>query len=153
MQKPAFGQPRQLLESDVTKQVKSFMEAHGWRSVRMQRMVLPGSFQTGEPGMADTCWIRYEPRPEFPALGLILWIEYKKESDRRKCRCLQNLGTRKRCTPCDQKNWQAKERARGAVVWIVNDIDWFIELYRKNFGWLHTGESGTGQLSLEVSNA
>lgn len=147
-QRIAFGQPKQLLEADVTKQVKGFLEAHGWRCIRMQRMVLPGSFQTGEPGMADSCWIRYEPRPKFPALSLVLWIEYKAESDRRKCRCLQNLGTRKRCSVCDQKNWQKRERERGAMVWIVTDLDWFVSLYRKNFGWLHAGDGARGQLNL-----
>lgn len=144
----AFGQKTELLEADVVKQVKSFLEAHGWRSIRMQRMVMPGMFQTGEPGMADSCWIRYDPRPEFPAMAMVIWLEYKGPSDKRKCRCAQIAGTKKRCTVCDQAAWQKRERARGAVVWIVNDIDFFISLYKRVFGWLHEGESARGQLEL-----
>jgi len=136
--------PRPLAESDVTKQVRDFMESHGWRSVRMQRTIVPGQFSTCEPGTADFLFLYYARKA-----ALALWVEFKRPKARMQCRCLQNRGTRKRCTFCDQKQWTDKERARGGIVWAgVADIDWFIEQYDKAFGWLHSGEVARGQLDL-----
>src|SRR6516164_1724905 len=108
------GKPH-LVESDITRQVKDFMVAHGWRSIRNQRMVLPGTFQTGEPGMPDMVFIRYLQN----GVALVLWVEFKKPGDNRKCTCVKNAGTRRRCTVCDQKAWRDRERQRGGIVWTV----------------------------------
>jgi len=40
----ALQPPLKLKERDVVKQVKDFLAWRGWRAVRMQRMILPGSF-------------------------------------------------------------------------------------------------------------
>jgi hypothetical protein len=138
-----------LSEASVTEQVKSFLEARGWRAVRNQRTVMPGHFQTGEPGMADFCFVYYKPTKRYPALSLTLWVEFKKKNSRMRCKCIENRGTRKRCTMCDQKNWRDRERARGALVFTgVDDCEWFIEQYETLFAWLHTGDAARGQLDL-----
>jgi hypothetical protein len=137
--------PTGLTESDVTGQLKAFMEAKGWRPIRMQRTIVPGQFSTCEPGTADFLFLYYAAK----GAALALWIELKKPKARMTCKCLQNRGTRKRCTMCDQINWRTKERARGAVVWAgVDDIAVFIEAYEKSYGWLHAGAAARGQLDL-----
>lgn len=115
-----------LSESQISNQVKGFMEAHGWRALRNTRMIAPGRFQTGEPGMPDYLFLRYSPIQT-------LWIEFKRPEDRRKCACLKNAGTRKRCTVCDQKAWKDREKLRGAMVWTVKDYDAFVTLYGDRF--------------------
>jgi hypothetical protein len=134
-----------LTEADITTAVRSFMEAKGWRPVRMQRTIVPGQFSTCEPGTADFEFIYYAKA----GMAFILWVELKKPKARMTCRCLQNRGTRKRCTYCDQINWRQKERARGGIVWAgVDNIAAFIEQYEKSYGWLHSGDAARGQLDL-----
>jgi hypothetical protein len=137
-----FGQ--KLNEAQVTQQIRGFMESHGWRPIRNQRTVIPGAFQSCEPGTPDFLFLRYLPN----GVCLALWIELKAKNARIVCRCSQVAGTRRRCTPCDQKAWRQREKARGAVVWQVDDLDWFLQEYQEFYGWLHTGESGRGQLDL-----
>lgn len=137
--------PPPLVESDITRQVKDFMEHRSWRAIRMQRTIVPGQFSTCEPGTADFLFLYY--------LGggscYSLWVELKRPKARMQCRCLQNRGTRKRCTMCDQRNWQATERARGGRVWAgVDDIKAFEAKYNRIFGFLHSGDSARGQLDL-----
>jgi hypothetical protein len=139
-----FATPAPLVEADITNQIRDFMEHHGWRPVRMQRTIVPGQFSTCEPGTADFLFLYYLKNG-----ALALWVELKKPKARMQCRCIQNRGTRKRCTACDQKAWQMRERARGGVVWSgVDDIEWFIEQYERAFGWLHSGDRARGQLDL-----
>lgn len=145
----AFAPPPALCEADITSQIRDLMEARGWRAVRMQRTIVPGQFSTCEPGMADFLFLYFLPNPHNYAVTLALWVELKRPKARMACRCLQNRGTRKRCTFCDQKAWQMRERARGGVVWSgVDDLGWFIEQYDRAFGWLHSGEMARGQLDL-----
>ena len=146
---PARPLPPQLLESQVTDQIRGFLESRGWRAIRMQRTVVPGAFTTGEPGMADFLFLY--PLPDAGAYGvaLQLWIELKNPRARMSCKCLVNRGTRRRCTFCDQRNWQRMERVRGFVVWsAVNDFAWFESEYQIHFGWLHSGVRARGQLDL-----
>jgi hypothetical protein len=142
--------PPKLSEANVTDQVVSFMQAKGWRTLRMQRTIVPGQFSTCEPGTADFLFVRYLNKVGVQGgHTLALWVELKRPNARMRCKCLENAGTRKRCTMCDQKNWQQRERARGATVWSgVSDIDWFMEQYQKAFGWLHVGDQARGQLDL-----
>ncbi len=102
-----------LLERDVTKQVKDFLESRGWRGVRMQRTIVRGQFQTGEPGMADFLFVHY-------LSGKHLWIEFKRPGDGR-------------VSPV-QKDWQHAERSRGAHVWVVDNLDEFEGDYEEVFG-------------------
>ncbi len=90
-------------ERDVAKAVKDYMAAKGFRCVRMQRTVIPGSFQAGEPGIPDTLYLRYGD-------GAIIWIENKKPGGKRSE---------------DQLNWHRSEVIRwpGAEVWTVSSIE------------------------------
>ena len=140
-----------LSESDVVRQIRDFLQHRQWRMVRMQRTVVPGQFQSGEPGMADAVFLRYVPTA-LPGSALILWCEFKSPNDRRKCRCAQIQGTRKQCGVCLQKRWRERERSRGALVWTVNDFIWFEQEYSRTFGWLHAPGTGVGQLDLLASS-
>ena len=138
-----------LSESHVMRQVRDFMELRGWRPVRMQRTIVPGQFSTCEPGTADFLFLYYLDKGGVPAGSLCLWVELKRPKARMRCRCLENRGTRKRCTACDQKAWRERERARGAMVWTdVADIQKFIGEYERTFGFLHSGDRSRGQLDL-----
>lgn len=124
-----------LVERDVTKQVRDFLVLRGWRYIRMQRSVAPGSFSTGEPGMADYLFVRYfhdRPMAHY-GVALHLWVEFKSPTGR--------VGPH-------QTEWQKREVARGGAVWIVDDVAWFADEYHKRFGWLHSGDAARGQLDL-----
>ncbi len=139
-----------LSESDITKQVRDFLTAKGWRPLRMQRTVMAGQFSTCEPGTADFLFVYYLRSKNLPiGTSLNLWVELKKPKSRMRCKCLENRGTKKRCTMCDQKNWRERERAMGAVVWhSVDDLSWFMDTYEVTFGWLHAGDNARGQMNL-----
>jgi hypothetical protein len=114
------GFPIKPLERDITRQVCDYLGYRGWRPIRMQRTVLPGSFQTGEPGQADYLFLRYETSQ--PGAALALWIEFKTPSGR----------LRK-----GQPEWHARERLRGGIVWTVSSLQTFEADYNTHFGWLH----------------
>ena len=132
-------QPTKLLEKHVSAQVRDFLKFRQWRSVRTQFAFAPGSFQTGEPGMADYLFLRYLEN----GLALALWIELKGPNDQRKCRCEVD----KVCKLCRQTAWQERERVRGARVWVVSNIEDFERQYYAEFGWLHS-DAGIGQMDL-----
>ena len=92
-----------VTEKDVARAVKDFMAAKGFRCVRMQRTVIPGAFQSGEPGIPDLLFLRYRD-------GAIIWIETKRPGGRRSD---------------DQVNWHRNEVARypEAEVWTVGSLD------------------------------
>jgi hypothetical protein len=117
--------PNGLLEADVTRQVKDFMQHRGWRALRMQRTVVPGAFQTGEPGIPDFLFLRYL-QTEFGGLCCACWIELKR-------------ATRGKLSQ-QQKQWRDRERARGAVVLTASDIKEFHAEYYRLFGWLQSEE-------------
>jgi len=125
--KPKFS------EADVTAQVRSYLEAMGWRAIRMQRTVMKGQFQTGEPGMADCLFLRYPKRGGTGGICAHLWIEFKAPGKLANCICATKK-PRQRCTACDQFAWQTEERRRGAVVWQVDDYEQFCARYRLEFG-------------------
>jgi hypothetical protein len=129
-----------LSESDVTKQLKDFLRLRGWRILRHQVAMFAGA---GERGMPDLSAIRYL---NSTGAALVLWLEMKAPSDRRKCRC--KFGNKKLCTVCAQKKWHAEETARGALIVTVRNIETFIEWYDQRFGWLHAAGTGEGQLDL-----
>jgi hypothetical protein len=130
----AFGA---LAERDVTKQVKDYLRLRGWRIFRHQVAMFAGA---GERGMPDLSAVRYLGDGK----ALVIWLELKAPSDRRKCRC--QPGKRNPCTVCAQKKWHQEETARGALIRIVRDLDEFVGWYEQAYAWLHQGEPG--QLSL-----
>jgi hypothetical protein len=110
-----------LLEKDVTRQVRDYLAFRGWRALPMQRTVLPGSFQSGEPGQADYLFLRYMGGGK-PGETLSLWLEFKAPGGQ----------LRK-----GQSEWQ---RLRGGIVWVVDSFDGFEETYDHEFGWIHAEE-------------
>lgn len=145
-----------LKESDVTQQVKDFLEYRGWRAIRLNRGLMQGAFggvvQFGEPGMADFLFIRYMQGNLEAGPALTLWVEFKAPGRRAQCRC-QSKRPRQRCTACDQAKWREQERRRGALVWLVDDLDQFGAEYRRVFGWLHSGDAARGQSELQLVEA
>ena len=139
---PAAG-PK-IVEKQVAQQARDYLRARGWRIVRTQFAFSPGSFSTGEPGMADDLAVFYVDQNR--AVALALWLEYKGPNDRRRCTCQPGSG--KPCHVCRQLQWHARERQRGGIVWVVSDFDFFANLYEKHFGWLHSGDAAVGQLDL-----
>jgi hypothetical protein len=132
--------PLKLIEADIARQCRDFMRARSWRHVRTQFAFSPGSFSTGEPGMADSLFLRYMDN----GAALATWVEFKSPNDKRRCNC----GPGRQCKLCRQRAWQERERARGAVVWVVDDLQEFIERYEAAYGWLHRADTGRGQLDL-----
>lgn len=137
-----------LLEADVSQQVSDFLRAKGWRLKRNQRTVVAGSFQAGEPGEADLTALHYLGSVR-PGLAVILHIEVKGPRDKRVCNCAWRLKANKRgkCGVCLQADWQARERSRGATVWVVDDFVKFEAAYQGSFAWLHSGVVA-GQIEL-----
>jgi len=117
--------PGGLLEADVTKQIKDFMRWRGWRPVRFQRTIVPGQFQTGEPGVPDFQFIRYL-HTGFPGLAVLCWVEMKRATRGR----LQE----------HQIAWRDREHALGAIVLKASNIKDFEAEYERLFGWLQTEE-------------
>lgn len=116
-----------LVERDIVAQVVPYLTNRGWRAVRMQRTVMPGQFQAGEPGMPDYLFLRYLAVEGSVARGM-LWIEFKGPNDKRKCKC---KGVGRKCTICAQAEWKRKEQIRGGTVLEVSDLDAFIAWYER----------------------
>lgn len=124
--------PGELLERQVTAQVKDYLLHRGWRPIRFQRTVVPGSFQAGEPGMPDFLFVRYLDCKVFCGT-LSVWVEFKKPNGK-----LRD----------GQPQWHERERRRGGVVWVIDNFDSFLKDYERVFGWLHSGDAARGQLDL-----
>jgi hypothetical protein len=120
--------PVKLVEKEVTGQIRDFLKAKGWRAIRMQRTVMPGQFQTGEPGIADFLFLYYIK----PGVTAAVWIELKRPGGKLRPQ---------------QIEWIRKELQRGALVWVVEDFPSFADLYSRQFGWLHDGRL-PGQVEL-----
>lgn len=134
------GKPR-LSEADVTKQVCDFLSYEGWRSVRMNvggatyrtltnetgwdsgGEVVDRYVQFGEPGQPDWLFIRYgrqnrdfsHARPWIRYAEKLLWIEFKAPGKK---------------PSAGQIDWHEAERARGALVMVVDNYEVFRDWYR-----------------------
>ena len=121
--------PKPLSERHIQETCSDFLALDGWRRIKTDLPHLRG-LGVQEPGMCDDLFLRYTPIPkwiegatdDFVALSETLWIEYKSRSGR--------AGEK-------QKEWQAKERAQGALVWVMREtfgasIEEFQEYYRKS---------------------
>lgn len=122
-----------LLERDVSKAIKEFMQLRGWRPLRMQSGTFTNpqfsSFRVGEPGMPDYLFLYYLQDSECVAL----WVEMKRPGDSGKCRCADG----KLCRVCRQTKWRVDELLRGAVVVQARSLEEFAGWYEKYFAWLH----------------
>lgn len=126
------------VEKHVSQQVRDFLEPRGWRRIRFQATVIPGSFRTAEPGMSDTLFIKYltDEDDERAGLAAVIWIETKRFS----------RGKRSE----DQVKWHHREKKLGAITRFVNDIDDFMREYDRLFGWLHRPGMTPDQLRFEL---
>ena len=122
--------PRRILEAETTRHVKAFFVRRGWRPVRFQRTVIPGQFQTGEPGISDYFFVYYL-QTDFPGLSVLCWVEMKRFH---RGKLLE-----------DQKKWIERERGRGAVVLKAENVAEVEVEYDRLFGWLQTEDWVKGQ--------
>lgn len=121
----ARTKPPALLERDTSKQVRDFMIAKGWRVFRVQRVLIPGAFATGEKGMPDFTFVRYLKQGKYPALTCTLYVEMKREKG-------GVVGPH-------QVKWKKLEEERGGIVWTVDSFTLFVNRYDREFAWLHDG--------------
>jgi len=98
--------PLKLVERDITRTCREYLQLRGWRPIRINA----GPF--GSNGMPDYVFLHYQR-------NLILWVEFKAPNGR--------LGPK-------QVEWIEGERARGATVLIVRDYLALVEWYEKTFG-------------------
>ena len=128
--------PLKLTERDVARQVRDFLEAHGWRAIRMQvaSVARPtgGGFHVGEVGMPDYLFLRYEG--DIPATAKHDYSEFEPNPLQAACQHLwvETKAPGKKRKP-HQQTWARDERLRGAVVVEVNDFDQFLAWYREEF--------------------
>ena len=118
----------ELREADVQRTCTEFLELDGWRAIRTDPVSdhkLAKGF--GELGMADHLYLRYglpitgrnfcgHP-PEIQSAAQVLWIEFKAPG--------------KSAEP-HQLDWHEAERARGALVLVIDDINFFIAWYKRS---------------------
>jgi len=108
-------------EGKLSAELVAFLEGQGWRSKRNQRTFSRKGFSTGEPGMPDFLFLCYLPS----GVTLALWIEMK---------------TPKGELRPQQKTWILRERGRGALVMVVDDVERFKCWYNTEFAWLATAK-------------
>lgn len=120
---------RLTTEAHVQQSVVEFLELDGWRPIRTD----PVSDRSrgkgfGEPGMPDYLFIRYQNIPLRDPDNLaivranmgapwaeVLWIEFKRKDAKPRPH---------------QQNWHVRERNRGALGLVVDDIDEFTRWYK-----------------------
>jgi hypothetical protein len=118
-----------ITEAHVQKSVVDYLQWDGWRAIRTD----PVSDRQrgkgfGEIGMPDYLFVRY--KPTFRASGMrdirlsmddtvaqVLWIEFKRPGQKPRPR---------------QMVWHDAERARGALVLVVDDFDSFRQWYSQS---------------------
>lgn len=111
----ASSKPRvpRVSEAHVQQTVTDLLVADGWRAIRTDPVSDRGRGKGfGELGMPDYLYIRYWDLsgPESD----VLWIEFKALGKKPKPR---------------QAAWHVAERARGATVLVIDDIDFFMDWY------------------------
>ena len=117
-------------EAEVQRSVVEYLEWDGWRAIRTEHAIERNGNgdikrKVGEVGMPDYLFIRYgqfrtnryglNGKSEMHSpISEVLWIEFKK---------------RGKSPTNEQFKWHEAERARGALVIVVDDIDAFREDY------------------------
>lgn len=141
-----------LSEADVTEQVCDFMVAEGWRHIRhnvggayssqavtallklldsLERWtpllgkaiyrVRRSFVEFGEPGMPDSQFLKYRTKTQggwTRGATYVVWIELKSHGKKPKPH---------------QLSWHEAERARGALVKVVDHFETFRDWYRETF--------------------
>lgn len=117
-----------LTEAHVQQTVTEFLVSDGWRAIRTD----PVSDRKrgkgfGELGMPDYLYIRYldpvdpgdpeyEEEDDLP-WAEVLWIEFKRPGQH---------------PTKEQFAWHEAERARGALVLVIDDINFFVAWYKRS---------------------
>lgn len=116
----------ELKERDVSRQVKEFLEWHGWRVIRNNVTKVKdrtGKWTSyGEVGMPDLLALLYINTNPHPAVSLALWVEMKKPGGR--------------LSP-QQVEWHRNEMVRGGLVVVASQLEDFETWYLKTFSWVH----------------
>lgn len=133
-------------EAQVARELRAFLEARGWRAVRMESGFVPGAGSFGEKGIADWLFLCYLP---LRGNTLAMWIETKAPGAKQVCHCKPAVmepgkrpGTMRQakaaheCRMHGQQRWRRDEEARGALVLTVSDVPAFIAEYSRVFSWL-----------------
>lgn len=115
--------PKPLSERHIEETCTEFLALDSWRCIKTDLAHLRG-LGVQEPGMCDRLYIRYL-EPDWPgtwAGAEVLFIEWKAK---------KGVHSQK------QKDWQAAERARGALIWVAKQdfapsIEAFQEFYRQS---------------------
>jgi hypothetical protein len=132
--------PKPLSEAHIQNTCTQLLELDGWRALRtdpVSRREWGKGF--GELGMADHLYIRYgelgpgNHTPDVIAAGAeVMWIEFKRLKR-------ENRGGGANYTTASQhqKDWHARERARGALTLIAGEdfpasIEGFHAWYRES---------------------
>lgn len=129
--------PLKLTERDVARQVRDFLEAHGWRAIRMQvaSVARPtgGGFHVGQVGMPDYLFLRYEG--DIPESAKHDYSEFEPNPLHAACQHLwvETKAPGKKRTAA-QEIWAVNEQLRGAVGVVVDDFDKFQTWYWQEFG-------------------
>jgi hypothetical protein len=139
VRRPTKKAVQRELEKHFQSWACDFMEWHGWRNIRNNpvfAMTIGGAVvRSNEKGAPDNVFLYYFGTKQSPsAVCLVLWIEWKREGE----------------DPDEhQIKWHVKERARGALIWVVEaNREAFEKAYYENFGWLHKGDRARGQVAL-----
>lgn len=120
-----------LSEAHIQATCTDWLALDGWRCVRTDMPHLRG-LGVSEPGMADHQFIRYLYMPgvnqegycqrgmlEGCACAEVLWVEFKKRGGK---------------SEQHQKDWHARERARGGLVWVLaEDFEASIESFCEHY--------------------
>lgn len=125
-----------LRESDVSKQIRDFLEFRGWRVIRMnvtKTQDKSGRWTSfGEVGQPDYLCLFYKlNRANPPGCSVALWVEVKQKGGK-----LREV----------QAQWHRDEALRGATVVVADDFRDFESWYWECFGWVHQLQSGQGHL-------
>lgn len=130
---PAAYKKAATLEKHVQQAVTQFLELDGWRAIRTEHAIERnerGDFKrkVGEKAMPDYLYIQYSEdvserqrlffnmtEAQIRAEVDVLWIEFKRPGEQPRT---------------EQVHWIEAERRRGALVMVVDDIDWFIAWYK-----------------------
>lgn len=120
-----------VLEAHVQQTVTQLLEYDGWRAFRTEHAIERSNDEqrrfkrrVGEPGQPDYLYIRYNPVTYLQPMDSVnrtdadvMWIEFKKPGEEPEPK---------------QLKWHAAERACGALVLVVDDIDAFRKWYEES---------------------
>lgn len=145
----ALSSPLRLKEKDVQNTCVALLQLDGWRHIRLEQNFSVRKRKTiGEPGMADSLFIRYTQtkysRDKWPAYHRsivdLMFVEWKRIMSSRSAKKTPLRATK---ASLAQKTWHSIERSRGALTLIAGEdfpasIEGFREWYEASGLQRHT---------------